>query len=87
LDTAFVKLTNLLPYAHAVTGTPGIGKSCFLYYLLARLLALEEPPPYIIWEHWSSKNKRVRLPYLMLRFGSTVGVYLLRRMYDLQCVF
>ncbi|KXZ47464.1 hypothetical protein GPECTOR_35g902 [Gonium pectorale] len=34
-----------------VTGTPGIGKSFFLYYLLAELVALPEPPPYILWEH------------------------------------
>ncbi len=39
------------PPPNTVTGTPGIGKSYFLYYLLAELLALENPPPFILWEH------------------------------------
>ncbi|KXZ53109.1 hypothetical protein GPECTOR_8g99 [Gonium pectorale] len=34
-----------------IMGTPGIGKSLLLYYVLSRLLHLPSPPPYIIWEH------------------------------------
>ncbi|PNW78204.1 hypothetical protein CHLRE_09g386600v5 [Chlamydomonas reinhardtii] len=40
-----------------ITGTPGNGASFFLYYLLARLLALPEPPPYILWEHVSDPTE------------------------------
>ncbi|KXZ52705.1 hypothetical protein GPECTOR_8g100 [Gonium pectorale] len=34
-----------------IMGTPGIGKSLLLYYVLLRLLHLPSPPPYVIWEH------------------------------------
>ncbi|KAG2451432.1 hypothetical protein HYH02_004031 [Chlamydomonas schloesseri] len=54
----FKLLENPNRKSFIITGTPGVGKSCFFYYLLTRLLALEEPPPYIVWEHWSAINKR-----------------------------
>ncbi|EFJ39146.1 hypothetical protein VOLCADRAFT_101311, partial [Volvox carteri f. nagariensis] len=37
---------------HVVTGTPGIGKSYFFYYMLLRLLHSPSPPPFILWEHY-----------------------------------
>ncbi|KAG2423953.1 hypothetical protein HXX76_014894 [Chlamydomonas incerta] len=40
-----------------VTGTPGVGKSWFLYYLLARLLKNSAPPPFIVWEHMTKPGK------------------------------
>ncbi|KAG2445299.1 hypothetical protein HYH02_008766 [Chlamydomonas schloesseri] len=51
-----------------ITGTPGTGKSLFRYYLLARLVALPEPPPYILWQSsvtgvvwcYDDETKRVR---------------------------
>ncbi len=49
---------------HAVTGTPGIGKSYFLYYLLTQLLALPEPPTYILWEHYGKQGQMVRVLHL-----------------------
>mgnify|MGYP001807591809 CR=1 FL=1 len=64
---AAVRLTNTPPDLRffcavclTVTGTPGNGASFFLYYLLARLLALPEPPPYILWEHVSDPTEMVR---------------------------
>ncbi len=46
---------------HAVTGTPGIGKSFFVEYLVARLLALPEPPPYIVWQDHAWPMSAVRV--------------------------
>ncbi|KAG2437878.1 hypothetical protein HXX76_005495 [Chlamydomonas incerta] len=40
-----------------ITGTLGIGKSWFLYYMLAQLQALPEPPPYILWEHLADETE------------------------------
>eukprot|EP00198_Chlamydomonas_reinhardtii_P009383 XP_001698720.1 predicted protein [Chlamydomonas reinhardtii] len=39
-----------------VTGTPGIGKTYFFYYILARLLKSARPPPFIVWEHMMEPN-------------------------------
>lgn len=50
-----------MPTPLAVTGTPGIGKSWFLYYLLLRLLKLTKPPPFIVLEHLIQPGKAVRL--------------------------
>ncbi|EFJ47477.1 hypothetical protein VOLCADRAFT_105054 [Volvox carteri f. nagariensis] len=36
---------------HVVTGTPGIGKSFFFYYMVLQLLHSPSPPPFILWEH------------------------------------
>ncbi|KXZ47445.1 hypothetical protein GPECTOR_35g883 [Gonium pectorale] len=47
----FEELTTSSAKDTIITGTPGIGKSYFFYYLLAELVALPEPPPYILWEH------------------------------------
>ncbi|KXZ49595.1 hypothetical protein GPECTOR_20g451 [Gonium pectorale] len=47
-----------LPRLYIVTGTPGIGKSWFFYYLLARLLKSTQPPPFIVWEHMTMPNKK-----------------------------
>ncbi|EFJ42709.1 hypothetical protein VOLCADRAFT_107109 [Volvox carteri f. nagariensis] len=42
---------------HVVTGTPGIGKSYFFYYMLMRLLESPSPPPFILWQHHSNPGK------------------------------
>ncbi|PNW84002.1 hypothetical protein CHLRE_04g212200v5 [Chlamydomonas reinhardtii] len=44
------------PTLYIVTGTPGIGKSWFFYYILARLLKSTQPPPFIVWEHMTVPN-------------------------------
>ncbi|PNH12505.1 hypothetical protein TSOC_000560, partial [Tetrabaena socialis] len=45
------------PKRFIVTGTPGIGKSWFFYYLLARLLKSTTPPSFIVWEHNTKPGK------------------------------
>ncbi|EFJ48629.1 hypothetical protein VOLCADRAFT_90795 [Volvox carteri f. nagariensis] len=39
-----------------VTGTPGIGKSYFFYYMLLQLLHSPSPPPFILWEHFGKPD-------------------------------
>ena len=66
-----VNSTTCLNLSHcttlAVTGTPGIGKSWFFYYILARLLKSTQPPPFIVWEHMTVPNMAVR-PMLVCVF-------------------
>ncbi|KAG2428108.1 hypothetical protein HYH02_014455 [Chlamydomonas schloesseri] len=45
-----------LPRLYIVTGTPGVGKSWFFYYMVARLLKSTRPPPFIVWEHLTVPN-------------------------------
>ncbi len=45
----------------AVTGTPGIGKSVFFYYCVARLVQSDNPPEVIVWEHRADPGVVVRL--------------------------
>ncbi|KXZ41316.1 hypothetical protein GPECTOR_559g579 [Gonium pectorale] len=63
----FLQLLQLRPaamkmlitaFSSGVTGTPGIGKSWFFYYLLARLLKSTRPPPFIVWEHMTMPNMK-----------------------------
>lgn len=63
------------PHTHAVTGTPGIGKSFFVEYALARLVALPEPPPYIVWQDHAVPNDVVRI-YLIGSCRCTSRAYL-----------
>lgn len=48
-----------MPTPLAVTGTPGVGKSWFFYYMLARLVKLRDPPPHIVWEHLTEPGMAV----------------------------
>jgi hypothetical protein len=33
-----------------IVGTPGVGKSVFIAYIMWKLMRSEKPPPYIVWE-------------------------------------
>ncbi|KAG2424451.1 hypothetical protein HXX76_014504 [Chlamydomonas incerta] len=45
------------PTKYIVTGTPGVGKSWFVTYLILRLLKRSSPPPFIVWEHFMHRGK------------------------------
>lgn len=57
--------SSVLPHARpiplAVTGTPGIGKSMFFYYCVARLMQSDNPPDFIVVEHMADPGVVVRL--------------------------